>query len=185
MKKLFLLFTIAWLPLAAWCADGDTFTANTVEGVAMTFKVTSEANKQCQVGTSNWVSPAVDGSTTGPLTIPSVVNEYSETSIGTGAFYACTGLTSVTIPNSVTSIGRIAFSGCSGLTSVTIPNSVRSIGEQAFHGCSGLTTVTIPNSVTSIGKQTFYNCSGLTSVTIPNSVRSIGEQALVNAAAIG
>ena len=39
-----------------------------------------------------------------------------------GAFWGCSGLTSVTIPNSVTSIGDSAFTGCSGLTSVTIPN---------------------------------------------------------------
>jgi hypothetical protein len=99
------------------------------------------------------------------------------TSIGYGAFYCCSGLTSVTIPSSVTSIGGSAFYGCSGLTSVTIPNGVTSIGNNAFYGCSGLTSVTIPNSVTSIGNGAFYNCSGLTSVTIPNSVTSIGDRA--------
>jgi len=78
---------------------------------------------------------------------------------------------------SVTSIGYDAFWGCSWLTSVVIPNSVTSIGGEAFYGCSGLTSVTIPNSVTSIGYQAFYNCSGLTSIEIPNSVTSIGDDA--------
>ena len=91
---------------------------------------------------------------------------YSVTSIGGSAFYYCTGLTSVTIPNSVTSIGGSAFYYCTGLTSVTIPNSVTSIGGSAFSGCSGLTSVTIPNSVTSIGDGAFGGCSGLTSVTV-------------------
>jgi hypothetical protein len=49
---------------------------------------------------------------------------------------------SYTIPNSVTSIGAGAFYNCSGLTSVTIPNSVTSIGADAFAGCSGLTSIT-------------------------------------------
>ena len=93
------------------------------------------------------------------------------------AFYECSGLTSVTIPNSVTWVGDDAFSRCSGLTSVTIPNSVMWIGDDAFSRCSGLTSVTIPSSVTSIGRYAFYECSGLISVTIPSSVTGINYNA--------
>ncbi len=101
----------------------------------------------------------------------------SVTSIGSSAFYGCSGLTSITIPNSVTSIGGSAFKYCSGLTSITIPNSVTSISDDVFFSCSGLTAITIPNSVTSIGYDAFGDCSGLTAVTIPNSVTSIGSSA--------
>ena len=102
---------------------------------------------------------------------------YSVTSIGGYAFFGCTGLTRVTIPNSVTSIGDYAFYGCSSLTSITIPNSVTSIGDHAFGNCSGLTSVSIGNSITSIGECAFVGCSGLTSITIPNSVTGIGGYA--------
>ena len=75
----------------------------------------------------------------GNVTIPATVTYngtiYSVTSIGYGAFYRCTGLTSVTIPNSVTSIGDIALYRCNGLNSITIPNSVTSIGEYTFREC--------------------------------------------------
>ena len=90
--------------------------------------------------------------------------------MGISAFYNCSGLTSVTIPNSVTSIGdMVRFIDCSGLTSVTIPNSVTSIGDCAFYGCSGLTSVTIRNSVTSIEGNAFTYCTGLTSIVVDAS----------------
>ena len=121
------------------------------------------------------------GTYTDSVTIPETVTyngvTYSVTKIGRNAFFNCTSLTSVTIPNSVTSIGNRAFGQCTDLKSVTIPNSVRFIGKGAFCYCLGLTSVTIPNSVKSIENETFYGCFGLTSVTIPNSVKSIGERA--------
>ena len=63
------------------------------------------------------------------------------TSIGQSAFYVCTSLTSITIPDSVTSIGNNAFDTCTGLTSITIPSSVTSIGSGAF-GDSGIINIT-------------------------------------------
>ena len=120
----------------------------------------------------------------GNVVIPSQVIydtvTYSVTSIGSFAFYGCSDLTSITIPNSVNSIDNYAFYGCSGLTgSLTIPNSVTLIGDYAFPGCSGLTgSLIIPNSVTSIGYYAFYSCSGFSgTLTIPNSVTSIGSSA--------
>ena len=68
----------------------------------------------------------------------------------------------VTIPNkidgkSVTEIGKYAFYGCTDLTSVNIPNTVISIGNNVFYGCTNLTTINIPNSVQSIGEDAFCN----------------------------
>ena len=125
---------------------------------------------------------------TGNLNIPTTVTNggisYSVTSIGERAFFECSGLTSVTIPNSVTSIGDGAFAYCSGLTSLIIGDSVTSIGDCAFAQCSGLTSLTIGNSVASIGDNAFEYCSGLTSVTIPNSVTSIGNSAFTDCSAL-
>jgi len=73
----------------------------------------------------------------GEVAIPSSViyNDvtYSVTSIGDWAFYYCTGLTSITIPNSVTSIGDGAFEDCENLV-IKVPSSA-SIGKDAFTGC--------------------------------------------------
>ena len=101
----------------------------------------------------------------------------SVTLIGGWAFRDCISLTSITIPDSVTSIYTAVFENCTSLTSVTIPDSVTSIGGSAFQGCTSLTSITIPNSVTMIESETFSGCVGLEGVIIPDSVGYIGEHA--------
>ena len=98
--------------------------------------------------------------------IPSSLRSVTVTggNILAGAFYDCSMLTSVTLPETLTSIGVSAFSGCTGLTSVTIGNSVTSIGDSAFYNCTGLTSVTVGNAVTSIGRNAFDNCYKLVEV---------------------
>ena len=108
----------------------------------------------------------------------------SVTSIGGSAFYGCTGLTNVTIVGSVTSIESLVFASCTSLTSIVIPDSVTVIQESAFSGCTGLTSIEIPDSVTSIGKNAFNSCTGLTNVTIVSGVTSIGESAFSKCAAL-
>ena len=160
MKKL----TTLLLALVA-CA-GTMFASDTqVDGIWYKFNngnLTAEVTYQGADYTS--YSNRYSGEVVIPSSVTYNAQTYTVTSIGTSAFDACTGLTSVTIPNSVTSIGSWAFYDCSSLTSVIIGNSVTSIGGSAFSGCSGLTSVTIPNSVTSIGSSAFYN--------VPNIVYS-------------
>jgi hypothetical protein len=77
------------------------------------------------------------------LAIPLTYDGKPVTSIGDRAFWKCTNLTSVTIPDSVTRIGLWAFRRCTSLTSVTIPDSVISIYNGAFEGCTSLKRITL------------------------------------------
>ena len=86
--------------------------------------------------------------------------------IGNDAFYGCTSLISLTIPNKVTSFYFSTFSSCTSLTGITIPDSVTSISDYAFQNCTSLTGITIPDSVTTIGEGAFYGCSKLSSITV-------------------
>ena len=70
------------------------------------------------------------------------------------------------IESGVTSIGEYAFYGCSSLTSITIPEGVTTIGGSAFEDCRRLSSITIPKSVTTIGEYAFSDCSSLTDVSI-------------------
>ena len=107
--------------------------------------------------------------------IKTAVVETGVTNIRSHAFYGCSWLTSISLPESVTSIGYYAFCGCSGLTSISLPESVTSISDFAFEDCWHLTSISFPKSVTYIGYYAFYRCDGLTSIQILNSACTITD----------
>ena len=65
----------------------------------------------------------------------------------------------------VVDIAESAFWDCSRLSYVSIPDSVRSIGDSAFRACIRLTNVDIGNGVTSIGNSAFISCEQLSGVS--------------------
>ncbi len=113
----------------------------------------------------------------------------SVTSIGANAFYYCSGLENITIPDSVTSIDRSAFFGCSGLTSITVDSEnatfhsvadclIQTATKTLILGCKN-SIIPIDGSVTSIDGSAFQYRSGLTSITIPESITAIGSSAFI------
>ena len=129
-------------------------------------------------------------------------------SIGDYAFFNCTGLKDITLPDSLIYVGKSAFSNCSLnynlydqayylgsstnrymllvkaknqlIESCKINDGTKFVASGAFSNCVKLKDVSVPNSVVYIGANAFEKCSGLTSVVIPDSVTSIGEYAFYN-----
>ena len=191
-----ILLTVLMSMTGAKAFAHDIEVANS-DGVTIYYKWANN-NTELAVSYRGSSSGSYSNEYSGNVVIPSSVvyngNTYSVTSIGERAFYYCSGLTSVTIPNSVTSIGGSVFSYCSGLTSVKVPvtdfssfcqNKIISLIKDRIgkpvqlidNEGKDITNFIVPNDVTSIGGYAFYGCSGLTSITIPNSVTSIGGSA--------
>ena len=175
MKKILLLLLTAIFTLPAFSQEFS------YEGLG--FRILDES--KCELtGLSGYSG---DGRLVIPETVVYNAKNYQVTSIGQSAFWYCSSLTSIDIPNSVTEIGYYAFGYCTSLTSIDIPNSVTSIGDYAFYGCSSLTSITVQDgnkNYSSIEGVLFdsyrkilivYPC-GKTDSTyqIPNSVTSIG-----------
>ena len=159
MKKLMMLamaLAVEMPLMADLCDPEDVFASyeETVGDYTWTYHTTGNTAEIYGGHYSEAISPKP----TGAVTIPSALGGKPVTSIGAYAFYGCSGLTSVIIPDSVTSIGEFAFEGCEGLTNVVIGGGVTSIGDSAFSECYGLTSVTIPSSVTDIGDSAFGGC---------------------------
>lgn len=97
--------------------------------------------------------------------------------IGGRAFYGCSALAELYLPETYSVIGEYAFNSCSKLKSVEIPSKVTEIGEYAFGSCASLEGVVIPNGIEVISVAAFYKCAGIKEVTIPSSVTEICDYA--------
>ena len=114
MKQIIFLFVML-MALPSFARDFEY----TYEGQTLTYTVIDEEARTCKTKEGSYFGD-YGNFVEGDLIIPEIVkdgeNEYSVISIGEYAFYGCSGLASVTIPESVTSIGNYAFYGCSSLT---------------------------------------------------------------------
>ncbi|MBQ7598577.1 MAG: leucine-rich repeat protein [Clostridia bacterium] len=115
------------------------------------------ASKTLLMGTSNSVIP----------------NDGSVENITTFAFYGCSALKTIALPDSLKSITEAAFCDCTGLTEIQFPSNLTTIGGSAFNGCTGLTEIQFPSGLTTIGNAAFKGCTGLAELRIPSGITRI------------
>ena len=104
--------------------------------------------------------------------------------LGTNAFYECTGLKEIVLPNTLETVGVRAFYGCTSLWSVTLPNSVKTVRESAFARCDALLEITFGEGLSSMGVNAFLNCDSLQRVTLPTSLASLPASAFAGCSAL-
>lgn len=113
--------------------------------------------------------------------------------IGKNAFYRCTGLTDIEIPDSVTSVGSLAFNGCTGLTEITMPVNIV-FEKNTFTNCTNIVRVCLtkgsgvmPNYERTSSSATYYqntpwyiSRNKMQEVQIEDGVINIGTSAFYN-----
>ena len=118
-----------------------------------------------------------DTSISGDIVIPSEIQGYPVTKIGTDAFYDCENLEYVNIPDTVTEFGDYVFQNCHKINNISIPYGITEITSGMFARCYALESIEIPSTVETIGDIAFMACNSLTEVSVPWSVNAIGSGA--------
>ena len=95
--------------------------------------------------------------------------------IGEHAFYRCSSLLSVKLPDSLQTIGKYAFWDCKSLSSVKLPDNLQTVGYYAFHGCSSLLSVKLPDNLQTVESEAFGDCKSLLSVKLPGNLQTLGR----------
>jgi len=133
------------------------------------------------------------------ITIPS-----GATDIGYAAFYQCSSLGDISIPQSVSNIELGAFDGTKWLENwrnnpeeddflvvgdgilidykgdggnISLPSDVKQIGPGCFEGNNNITGVTVHLGINKICEDAFNGCNNLKSVTLPDGLEIIEDRA--------
>ena len=115
------------------------------------------------------------------------------TKIADSAFFFCTNIKKVILPDTVKVIEQNAFVCCS-LNYIRMPRRLKELGGSAFHEsalkkitvygkvelngtfkyCKKLKTVVLKKGVKKLGEYVFFECPKLRSVTVPKGIKNLG-----------
>ncbi len=86
------------------------------------------------------------------------------------AFYKLKSLVFVELNDDLKVIDNLAFFYCTSLSEITIPNGVTTIGDQAFYN-TNITQMHLPDSITKIEYSAFSDCSSLKEIKLPKNLK--------------
>lgn len=100
------------------------------------------------------------------------------TELGEDAFYYCTSLEQISVPDGITELTGAVFGNCQSLRSVRLPADLTSIGNGCFYNCLALTELDVPETVTTIFDYAFFNCPLLKEIRLTKNTTSIGKYSM-------
>ena len=162
--------------------DGDTFRAETIEGISVLYQIISEDAKTVRVGKEATtideppITVSIDQNASGPLTIPATVNGYRVVELGFGAFYWRGGITEIFLPEGLERF-NYCFHQNSSLRRFNIPSTVTSFVSH-FDQCSNLESIEIPDCETITDDNEFAG-SSFKSVTLPAGITEMKKEAFL------
>lgn len=181
MKKFYLKLLLS--AIALLCSTIASAHDFEVDGIF--YNVIDESVKTVEVTFKGSKYDSYDSEYSGEIVVPETVEyhgyTYTVTAIGDYAFYECSNLTSVKLPNTILGIGNYAFCYTS-IADIVIPASVESLGDYALARIKGLSKLEIPSNVTRIGVGAFqgedYNNSARSLIYIGHGVQTVPDGAV-------
>ena len=114
------------------------------------------------------------------ITLPETLDK-----MGHHCFFECTSLEKIIIPDNVAEIGMGCFDGCSSLNEIILPDELTVLPESCFRDCTSLENVILPQEITDIQKFCFAGCSSLSGISLSGKLCSIGDLAFFGCSSAG
>ncbi|MBQ8959823.1 MAG: leucine-rich repeat domain-containing protein [Ruminococcus sp.] len=109
------------------------------------------------------------------IQIPETLEGCPVTGIRDNAFYECSSLRQISLPDTLTELGHHCFYACTSLESIVLPDSVDQIGDGCFCGCTSLSAVSLPDELSYLPHSCFRACTALREITLPAEALSVGD----------
>ena len=100
------------------------------------------------------------------------------------AFYGCTRMETICIPDSVMQIGSSAFTNCRNLKTVKLPAALKILQSDTFYNDENLTSVTLNPELEEIRDEAFFNCKKLMSLSLSEKINYIAAKAFYGCRAL-
>ena len=120
-----------------------------------------------------------DGAFWGCSALSSIALPDSVTEIERNAFFE-TGLRNIQLPEKLTLIGAYAFCNCKNLEQVQLPSQLKELGNGAFGSCENLTQIQLPSQLNKLGTDAFRDCTSLDKIDIPAGLKQIESATFCN-----